>query len=107
MWASTGVKSERLSPTYYVEKLAAPNTVNTMPPATLKAVVGGCSVGNLLDMTIEEAKNKIKALEARGLSLNALVEELMVEGITLFADSYKELLRGISSKVELLSSASF
>jgi transaldolase len=107
LWASTGVKSERLSPTFYVEKLAAPYTVNTMPPSTLKAVLVGCPVGNLLTLTVEEAKNRVKALEARGVSLNDLVDELMVEGVTLFADSYKELLKGIATKVEALSSASF
>jgi transaldolase len=107
LWASTGVKSERLSPTFYVEKLAAPNTVNTMPPSTLKSVVAGCPVGDLLQVTVEEAKGRVKALEARGLSFDALVDDLMVEGVTLFADSYKELLRGIEAKVELLSSASF
>jgi len=103
LWASTGVKSERLTPTFYVGSLVAPNTVNTMPPPTLKALVDGFQLGNLLDLTVEEAQGRIKTLEARGLNFNALLDELMVEGVTLFADSYKELLRGIATKVGVLS----
>lgn len=106
LWASTGVKSERLVPTFYVESLVAPNTVNTMPPPTLKAVVDGCELGNLLDLTVDEAKSRIKALEARGLILNSLLDELMAEGVALFAEACKELLRGIATKVGVLSKAS-
>jgi transaldolase/glucose-6-phosphate isomerase len=99
------VKSQRLSPTFYVENLIAPNTVNTMPPSTLKAVVEGCKPGNLLDLTVNEARERIKALEARGLSLNSLLDELMVEGVALFAEAYQELLRGVATKVGVLSKA--
>ena len=106
LWASTGVKSDRLSQTFYVEKLVAPFTVNTMPPATLKAVMAGCPRGSLMDVTLEEAGRRVKALETRGLDLTVLIEELMQEGVALFADSYRDLLKGIAVKVELLSSAS-
>lgn len=104
LWASTGVKSERLAPTFYVESLVAPNTVNTMPPPTLKALVDEeFHVGNLLDLTVEDARERIKALEARGLIFNSLLDELMAEGVALFSDAYKELLRGLATKIGALS----
>jgi transaldolase len=103
LWASTGVKSDRLSQVFYVEKLVAEYTVNTLPPATVKSVLAGLSMGSLLDLSIDEAKSKIKALEVRGVSFNDLLDELMDDGVKLFDNSFRDLLNGLAKKVKELS----
>jgi transaldolase len=104
LWASTSTKSPRLKPTYYVEQLIADQTVNTMPPQTLLACSAGLEAGSLLSMSVEEARQCVAELEAQGVSLSAVCEELVVDGIQKFIDSYRSLLKSIETKCEQLIS---
>jgi transaldolase / glucose-6-phosphate isomerase len=99
LWASTGVKSDKLDATFYVESLVAPNTIETLPPQTLKAVVEKLKVGSLEAMTVQNAKETLTLLEAQGIGFDELLEDLMTEGVKLFAESYADLLQSVESKI--------
>jgi transaldolase len=98
LWASTGTKNPVFKPVMYVEELAGRDTVNTMPPATVKALIQGASIAPKLHSGIEESKRLLGWLESVGVSVGALLIELQVAGVKSFADSYKDLLASIEEK---------
>lgn len=102
LWASTSTKSERLHPTFYVEQLVAPHTVNTMPPATLAACLQSVSPQSLLEMQAESARACFTALEAEGVDIKKVFKDLTEEGVEKFADSFKSLLGSLEKKCALL-----
>ncbi len=93
LWASTGVKNPAYADTKYVDELIAPHTVNTMPLATLNAVGDHGKVGPAtatIDPTAE-----LNALQAVGIDMTAVTEQLLDDGIKLFQDAMTSLLAGI------------
>ncbi|MBX7145016.1 MAG: transaldolase [Oligoflexia bacterium] len=98
LWASTGTKSPDLKPVLYVEELAGKQTVNTVPPQTLKALMQGLTVEPRLHQGLPEAKALVKHLGELGLNFNQLMLTLQEEGVKLFADAFQELLDSIEKK---------
>jgi transaldolase len=98
LWASTGTKNPAFKAVMYVEELAGRNTVNTMPPATLKALLAGAEIAPKLHSGLKESKDLLGWIEARGISMARLLGELQVAGVKSFADSYKELINSIDQK---------
>lgn len=98
LWASTGTKNPVFKPVMYVEELAGRDTVNTMPPATVKALLSGATVRPALHSGLEEARNLLSWLDSRGIVVSQLLQELQVAGVKSFADSYKDLLVSIDQK---------
>ncbi|MFN4896297.1 MAG: transaldolase [Pseudomonadota bacterium] len=98
LWASTGTKNPAFKAVMYVEELAGRDTVNTMPPATVKALLQGAAVSPKLHSGLVEAKKLLEWLGSKGISLDALLSELQVAGVKSFSDSYKELLASIDEK---------
>lgn len=98
LWASTGTKNPDLSPVLYVEELAGRNTVNTLPPATLKSVLSGATIEPRLHSGLPQAKEVINRTNSLNLPFDKLMEELQTDGVKLFADSYQELLDSIADK---------
>lgn len=93
LWASTGVKDPELPDTLYVTDLAGPNIVNTMPEATLKAVIDhGVLTGDTLTDRATDANGVLNSIEQCGISYADTVEKLEAEGIDKFARSYVDLL---------------
>lgn len=103
LWASTGTKNPTLSPVLYLEELAGRDTVNTVPPKTLKALLAGANIEPRLHSGLNEAKTLISSLAASGLSFEKLLFELQVAGVKSFADSYHSLIGSIEKKVKALS----
>ncbi len=92
LWASTGVKDPSYDDTMYVVELVAPNTVNTMPQATMNAVADhGHIRRNTIAGTYDHARHVLDQLEALGISYADVVEVLEAEGIEKFKDSYAHL----------------
>ncbi|MGW0615715.1 transaldolase [Streptomyces sp. NPDC002788] len=92
LWASTGVKDPAYKDTMYVDQLVAPNTVNTMPEATLEAVADhGEITGNSIAGTYEQARADLDAVEKLGISYTAVVQGLETEGIRKFQQSWDTL----------------
>ena len=101
LWASTGVKDPSLPDTLYVTGLVAPNTVNTMPEATLNAVADhGEITGNTIVPNYSESNKVLDAISAAGVSYPEVVEKLEVEGLSKFDVSWEELLQTVREALE-------
>lgn len=98
LWASTGVKDPALSPTYYLEALMGPDTVNTLPPETYDAFRRQGVVALSLDVGVEEAERQLGELEGAGISLADICEKLEVKGLQSFADSWEKLSVSLAAK---------
>ena len=98
LWASTGTKNPAYSDVMYVEQLIAPDTVNTMPEATLFAFLEHGRAEVALNGQVDGADQVIKALAAAGISMEAVTVKLLADGVKAFADSYDRLLANIADK---------
>jgi transaldolase len=105
LWASTGVKDPTYDDTMYVVELVAPNTVNTMPEATLDAVADHGQVrGDAIRGTYDESRQVIDRLNAIGVSYDDVIEVLEVEGVQKFEDSYAQLAESVREQLEAAKS---
>ena len=98
LWASTGTKNPAFKAVMYVEELAGRDTVNTMPPATVKALIAGASISPKLHEGLASAQSLVATLNEMGIAFDGLLRDLQVAGVKSFADSYKELLASIEAK---------
>ena len=88
LWASTSTKDPAYPDTMYVDALAGPDTVNTMPEATLDAVREGAQPADRLTGTLQSAQETLGQLAAEGVDLGRITEELEAEGIRAFARDF-------------------
>ena len=103
LWASTSTKNPAYSDVLYVEPLVGPNTVNTMPPATIDAYLDhGSADGAALLAGMDQAHDHFVALEDLGIDFAALAAQLQVDGVQAFADSFAELLATVEEKMRAL-----
>jgi transaldolase len=103
LWASTSMKDPKRRDVLYVEELIAPNTVNTMPPATIDAfrehgVVRGATAKD----DLVGARRTIRTLEEAGISLESLTDQLEDQGIIQFKDAFDRLTDETAKKVASL-----
>lgn len=98
LWASTGTKNPDYSDVMYVEPLIGADTVNTMPLATIHCFLHHGKVAPNLERGTEEAAQTLKDIEAAGISLKAVTDKLLADGVRLFSESYERLLKGIQEK---------
>ena len=105
LWASTGSKDPHISDVIYVESLAAPFTVNTMPEATLRALADHGSVGALVPTDGGDAEEVLARFTEAGVDLAALAEQLQRDGAASFVKSWHSLLEGIASRSAALKAA--
>src|SRR6266702_1756827 len=98
LWASTGTKNKDYSDVLYVEELIGPDTINTMPPATLDAFRDHGKARDSLDENIEDARHVLEELEKSGVSLDAITAELVKDGVKLFADAADKLYGAVAHK---------
>ncbi|MGY3587208.1 transaldolase/glucose-6-phosphate isomerase [Bradyrhizobium sp. USDA 4341] len=98
LWASTGTKNKDYSDVLYVEELIGPDTVNTVPPATLDAFRDHGKVRDSLEENVEDARHVLEELEKSGISLDAITEELVKGGVKLFADAADKLYGAVAHK---------
>jgi transaldolase len=100
LWASTGVKDPAYADTRYVLELIAPNTVNTMPQATLDAVIDhGVLHGEKLESEYAKSQTIFYALEQVGVSISKVTEELEKEGVNKFSEAWTELLDNVGKSL--------
>ncbi|AVT82545.1 bifunctional transaldolase/phosoglucose isomerase [Rhodopseudomonas palustris] len=100
LWASTGTKNKAYSDVLYIEELIGPDTVNTVPPATLDAFRDHGKPKDSLEKDIDDARAVIKGLASAGVSLDAITDKLVTEGVQLFADAFDKLLGAVAFKRE-------
>jgi transaldolase len=99
LWASTATKDASYSDVRYLEGLAFPDTVTTVPPATLDAFRDHGSVPeNGVEATADEDDATLAGAQALGVDVAAISEQLQVDGVSAFARSYAEMLEALSEK---------
>jgi len=92
LWASTGTKDPNASPTLYVQALAAPDTINTLPEATLHAFAEHGEVSGVLPTDGGDAEQVLAEFARAGIDTAALATRLQVEGTQAFAKSWQNLM---------------
>jgi transaldolase len=105
LWASTSTKNEDYRDVIYVEELVGADTVNTMPRATVEAVLDHGEIRPSLEEDVEGARKLLDDLAEAGIDYEDVVETLEKEGVQKFADSFKELFSDIESKRDQLVTA--
>jgi transaldolase len=105
LWASTGTKDPKASDVLYVEALAAPFTVNTMPEGTLKAFADHGKVGSLMPADGGDCDTVLAQFAKAGVDADALAAQLQSEGAKAFSKSWNELMDVIASKSQALRMA--
>jgi len=102
LWASTSAKNPDYPDTLYVDELIGPDTVNTLPPATLDSFIDHGRVTETLTRGVAEARQQIAKLAELGLDLNAITQQLQQEGVVAFAKPFDALMQSIAAKTERL-----
>ncbi len=105
LWASTGTKDPKAPPLLYVEALASPYTVNTMPENTLKALAGQAELTKLMDAKGGDCEAVLAQFAKAGVDVDALAARLQDEGAKSFVKSWSELLGVIASKSASVATA--
>ena len=82
----------------YVEELVGPDTVNTLPPATLEAFRDHGNVARTIDTDVAGAEATVAALDELGIDLDAITDKLQVDGVAAFAKSFEDLLEALKGK---------
>ena len=103
LWASTSTKNPAYRDVMYVEELIGPDTVDTMPPATIDAFKDHGVVAKSVDKKVPAAEGLLKEIEGVGISMREVTEKLLVEGIASFQKSFDELIAGLESKIGSLT----
>jgi transaldolase len=103
LWASTSTKNPAYRDVMYVEELIGPDTVDTMPPATIDAFMDHGVVAKSVDKKVAAAEGLLKEIEGVGISMREVTEKLLVEGIASFQKSFDELIAGLESKIGSLT----
>ncbi len=102
LWASTSVKNPAYRDVMYVEQLIGPDTVNTMPPATITAFQHHGEAARTVDRDVDEARELLQALASEGISMQSVTDKLLVEGLASFQKSFDTLLAGLELKLRSL-----
>jgi transaldolase len=98
LWASTGTKDPAYSDVLYIETLIGPDTVNTMPPKTLDAFRDHGRVAQTLMQDPAAAEAILREADALGLDLDGVTDELVKDGVRLFAKAFDDLLKAVDDK---------
>jgi len=95
LWASTSTKNPNYRDVVYVEELIGPDTVNTMPPATIDAFRDHGKLRKSLSEDIPGAQKTMDDLAKAGISMKEVTDKLTVDGVKLFADAFDKLLAAV------------
>lgn len=104
LWASTGTKDPSYPDTLYVDTLIGPNTVNTIPDATLSSFLDHGTVARTLDVSVDAARSFLADIAALGVDLDDVAVQLEGEGVLAFEKSFTSLLDSLATKAAQLAS---
>ena len=105
LWASTSTKNPAYPDNLYVDELIGPDTVNTLPPATLDSFLDHGRVAKTLTRGLEEAQGQVAQLADLGIDLDAITQKLQNDGVVAFAKPFAKLLESIAEKCRQLKAA--
>ncbi|WP_019506577.1 transaldolase [Pleurocapsa sp. PCC 7319] len=105
LWASTSTKNPEYSDVMYVDELVGVDTVNTLPPNTIDACVDHCDPANRIETDLDTANQIIDGLKDAdvGIELDAVMDELLEEGIDKFIKPFESLMSSLETKVKQLA----
>ena len=98
LWASTSSKNPAYRDVLYVEQLIGPDTVNTMPPATIDAFRDHGEVARTVDAQFSVAERTIADIAAAGVDLHDVTDKLLRDGLASFQKSFESLIAGLERK---------
>jgi len=98
LWASTSTKDPRFADVRYVEALIGPETIDTIPPATMTAFRDHGQARATLEAELDEARAVLAALPGRGISLSQVADRLLAEGVDAFRTSFDRLMAAVDAK---------
>ncbi|MEX0846882.1 MAG: transaldolase [Ilumatobacteraceae bacterium] len=98
LWASTSTKNPAYPDTLYVDELIGPNTVNTLPDATIEAFADHGTLARRVDVDVDQAEAAWAGLTAVGVDLDDVAAKLEREGVSSFTKSFDELITALSAK---------
>ena len=105
LWASTGTKDPKAPPGLYVEALAAPDTIDTMPEKTLLAFAAGGTVKSAMAKDGGDAEQVLARFAGAGVDIDALAARLQIDGAQSFVKSWRELMKRIAEKSAALATS--
>jgi transaldolase/glucose-6-phosphate isomerase len=100
LWASTGTKNPAYSDILYVQDMIGPDTVNTIPPATLDAFRDHGQPRETLTEGVDEAKQAMQDFAAAGISIDAITDKLTDDGVRLFEEAFDKLLAAVEKSTQ-------
>lgn len=102
LWASTGTKNPAYPDTMYIDRLIGKDTVNTVPPATLKAFKDHGSVSESLLEELDSIEQTMDMLAEVGVDMEQVTNQLQQDGVTLFVEAFENLLSQVDAKRNVL-----
>jgi len=105
LWASTGTKNKAYSDVLYVDELIGPDTVNTIPPATLDAYRDHGRPRASLEADVDAARKEMSNLASVGVSMKAVTDKLTEDGVKLFADAFDQLLAAVDKQAKAVAAS--
>ena len=103
LWASTSAKNPDYPDTIYVDELIGPETVNTLPPATVDSFIDHGKAAETLTLGVDEARRQIEQLKTLGIDLNAITQKLQDDGVIAFAKPFDALMQSLAEKRDRLA----
>jgi transaldolase len=100
LWASTSTKNPKYRDVIYIEELIGPDTVNTMPPATIEAFRDHGQLRNSLNEDVAGAQKVMDDLARAGISIKEVTDKLTEDGVKLFADAFGKLLSAVEKNTQ-------
>jgi transaldolase len=98
LWASTSTKNPAYSDVYYVESLIGADTVDTIPPATLKAFRDHGDARPTIEENLDQERARLDLLEKIGISLKSVTQQVLDDGVRLFVQPFEKLLKTIETR---------
>jgi transaldolase/glucose-6-phosphate isomerase len=103
LWASTSTKDPSYPDVLYVDELIGPDTVNTIPPATFDAFRDHGKPRASLESGLDDARKVMDTLQAVGISMKQVTDDLVTQAVKLFAEPFDKLLNSVDAKCKLVS----
>lgn len=98
LWASTGTKNPKYSDVLYVESLIAPDSVNTVPPATYEAFKDHGKPRITIEDNLDEAREVLRIFKEKGFSLDKITDQLTIDAVKSFSASFESLMTTIEAR---------
>jgi transaldolase len=98
LWGSTSTKNPEYPDLLYVEPLVGPDTVNTVPPQTYKAILDHAHPANTVEQGLSESRDVLTKLAAEGISLKQVLQKLEEDGVSAFEKSFNGLYENLNKK---------